>query len=168
MYLIFLSIISIIICYKFGDWKNWKNYYSTILFFVLSNVTCILLIYNNPLWLYESKILNHTFSDLYICITVYPSTVMLFIPHLPSKKTKQIFHISIYVAIYTLAELIGMKLGYFTHLNGWNIWYSLAFNYMIFAMLILHYKKPMYAWMIALISPHILFFIMKIPYNIIR
>ena len=123
MYLIFLAIISIIICYKFGDWRNWKNYYPTILFFILSNVTYILLVYNNPLWLYESKILNHTFSDLFICITVYPSTVMLFIPHLPSKKTKIFLHISIYVAIYIL-EFIAMKLGYFTHLNGWNMWYS--------------------------------------------
>jgi hypothetical protein len=168
MYFILLAIISIIICYKFGDWRNWKNYYPTILFFILSNVTCILLIYNNPLWLYEPKIISSTFSDLFICITVYPSTVMLFIPHLPSKKSKIILHISIYVAIYTLAELIGMKIGYFTHLNGWNIWYSLILNYLLFIMLIIHQKKPIYAWSIALLSPHILFFLMKIPYNCIR
>ena len=168
MYFIFLATVSVAICYKFGDWRNWKNYYPTILFFILSNVTCILFVYNNPLWFYESKILNHTFSDLFICITVYPSTVMLFIPHLPSKTTKILLHISIYVAIYISAELIGMKLGYFTHHNGWNMWYSLIFDYLLFAMLILHYKKPIYAWIIALISPHILFFIMKIPYNSIR
>ena len=168
MYFIFLAIVSIIICYKFGDWRNWKNYYSTILFFILSNVACILLVYNNPLWLYESKIINRTFTDLFICITVYPSTVMIFIPNFPKKITKIIAHISFYVAIYTIAELIGVKLGYFTYYNGWNIWYSLIFNSILFPILALHYKKPLYAWSIALISPHILFFIMKIPYNIIR
>ncbi|MGH4120414.1 CBO0543 family protein [Clostridium sp.] len=168
MYFLFLAIISIVICYKFGDWRNWESYYPTILFFILSNLACILLIYNNPLWFYESKILNRTFSDLFICITVYPSTVILFISRLPKKTSKIILHISIYVAIYTFSELVGIKLGYFTHHNGWNIWYSLVFNYIIFAMLLLHYKKPMYAWIIALISPHILFFIMKIPYNCIR
>jgi len=168
MYIIFLAIISILICYKFGDWKNWKNYYPTILFFILSNVACIFLTYNHSLWLYEPSILNHTFTDLFICITVYPSTVMLFIPNFPNKITKIISHISFYVAIYTIAELIGVKLGYFTYYNGWNIWYSLIFNYIIFPILMLHYKKPLYAWVIALISPHVLFFIMKIPYNTIR
>jgi len=168
VYHIFLAAVSIIICYKFGDWKNWKNYYPTILFFILSNVVCIVLTYKHPLWLYESKILNGTFSDLLICITVYPSTIMLFIPHFPKKLTNIIAYVSFYVAIFTLPELIGMKLEYFSHHNGWNIWCTIIFNYIMFSILYLHYKKPLYAWIIALISPHILFFIMKIPYNSIR
>jgi hypothetical protein len=168
MYFILLAVVSVLICYKFGDWKNWKNYYPTILFFILSNVVCILLIYNHPFWFYEPYIIDRTFSDLFICITVYPSTVILFIANFPKKITKIISHISFYAAIYTIAELIGVKLGYFTYYNGWNIWYSLIFNLMLFPILMLHYKKPLYAWMIALISPHILFFIMKIPYNSIR
>jgi len=168
MYHIFLAIVSILICYKFGDWKNWKIYYPTILFFILSNVVCILLTYNHTLWLYESTILNHSFSDLLICITVYPSTIMLFIPHFPSKITKAILHICIYVAVYSIPEFIALKLGYFTYQNGWTIWCTLIFNFIMFPILILHYKKPIYAWAIALISPHILFFLMKIPYNSIR
>ena len=168
MYFIFLAVVSILICYKFGDWKNWMIYYPTILFFILSNIVCVLLIYNHPFQFYESGILNRTFSDLFICITVYPSTVMLFVPNFPKKITKIITHILFYVAIYTIAELIAVKLGYFTYHNGWNIWYSLIFNFTLFPVLILHYKKPLYAWVIALISPHVLFFIMKIPYNIIR
>lgn len=168
MFYILLAIISICACYKFGDWRNWKNYYPTILFFILSNVACMLLTSNHPLWLYESKILNHTFCDLFVCITIYPSTVMIFLPHLPSKITKIFLHISIYVAIYIIAEFIAVKLGYFSYQNGWNIWCSLIFNYIMFPILILHYKKPIYAWIIALISPHILFFIMKIPYTNIK
>ncbi|MGH4140247.1 CBO0543 family protein [Clostridium sp.] len=168
MYLIFLSLISIYICYKLGDWKNWEKYYSTILFFILSSVASAFLTYDHPLWLYKSVVINHTFTDLLISITVYPCTVMMFIPHLPSKITKIILHISIYVAIYTIPEFIAIKLGYFTYFNGWNIWCTLIFNCLMFPMLILHYKKPLYAWGIALISPHILFFLLKIPYNIIR
>jgi len=117
MYHIFLAVVSIAICYKFGDWRNWSKYYSTILFFILSNVVCILLTYNHTLWLYETKILNHTFCDLFISITVYPSIVMLFIPKFPKKITESITHISFYVAIFTIAEFIGMTLGYFTHIT---------------------------------------------------
>ena len=126
------------------------------------------MVYNHPLWSYESKVLGRTFADLLICITVYPSTVMMFIPHLPSKKAKVFLHVSIYVAVYTIAELIAVNLGYFAYHNGWNIWASLIFNYIMFTILILHYNKPLYAWIIALISPHILFFIMKIPYSSIK
>ena len=168
MYHIFLSTTSIYICYKFGDWKNWQKYYSTILFFILSSVVCLVLTYNHPLWLYESKILNRTFSDLLISITVYPSTVMIFIPNFPRKISKIIIYISSYVAIYTIIELISNKLGYFTYHNNWNIWCTIIFNYIMFPMSILHYRKPLVAWIIALISPHILFFILKIPYSTIR
>jgi len=168
MYLIFLSLFSIFICYKSGDWRNWRKYYSTILFFILGSLTCALLTYNHPLWVYKGVVINRTFTDLFFLITVYPCTMMMFIPHLPSKKTKIIFHISIYVAVFTILEFIAVKLGYFTYYNGWNIWYTLIFNYIMFPILMIHYKKPMYAWIIALIIPHILFFILKIPYSVIR
>ena len=168
MYLILLAVISIVLCFKFGDWRNWRNYYSTTLFFILSSVVCIVLTYNHPLWLYQSSLLNHTFTDLFISITVYPSTVMMFIPHLPKKLAKIILHISIYIAVYTIPEFIAIKLGYLTYYNGWSIWCTLIFNSIMFPILILHYKKPLYVWAVALIAPHILFFIMKIPYNSIR
>lgn len=168
MFHILLAVVALLICYKYGDWKNWENYYPTILFFILSNVVCILLTYNHPLWFYESNILNRTFNDLLICITVYPSTVMTFIPNFPKKFIKRMAHIAYYVSIYTIVEFIAVKLGCFTYHNGWSIWHSALFNLTMFPILYLHYKKPLYVWAIALISPHILFFIMKIPYSSIR
>lgn len=168
MYHIFLSIISIFICYKFGDWTNWSKYYSTILFFILNSVIYALLTYNHPLWLYESPFFHKTLSDLLICLTVYPCTVMVFIPHFPKKITKSIPYITFWVALYSILEFISIKLGYFNYYNGWSIWFSVIANYIIFAMLILHYKKPLHAWLVVLISPFVLFYIMKIPYNKIR
>ena len=168
MYLIFLSVSSIVICYKLGDWRNWKKYYSTILFFTLTSVIFTVLTYNHPLWSYKSVVINHTFTDLFMCITIYPSTIMMFIPHLPSKTTKKALHVSIYVTLYTIAEFIAKNLGYFTHYNGWNIWCSLIFNYIMFSVLILHYKNPIYGCVLVLIGYNIILLIMKVPYNSIR
>ena len=168
MYHILIGAISILICYKFGDWRNWKNYYPTILFFILSSVLCTLLTYNHILWEYESRLMNHTFCNLLICITVYPSTVMIFIPYFPKKIIKIIPYISIYAVVYIIGEFISVKLGYFTYHNGWNIWGSIIFDFLMFPLLILHYKKPIYGWILVLIGSNILFFIMKIPYNNIR
>lgn len=168
VYHIIIVFLSIFICYKFGDWKNWRIYYPTILFFILCSIGCIVMTFNHPLWLYESKLMNHTFVDLFISITVYPCTIIVFICNFPNKPVKIFLHISFYVFIYTIVEFISFKLGYFSYYNGWNIWCSLIFNYIMFIILIIHHKNPIYGWIIALICPHILFFIMKIPYNTIR
>lgn len=168
MYYILIAAGSLYLCYKYGDWRNWMTYYPTILFFMLSNVVCAYLIFNHPLWFYESSILNRTFCDLFICITVYPSTIMVFIPHFPKKIIPGIIHISYYVWLYVIVEFIAVKLGYFSYHNGWNIACTIVFNYIMFSILMLHHKKPLYAWMIALVCPHILFFLMKIPYSSIR
>jgi len=168
MFHIFISLISIFICYKFGDWRNWHKYYPTILFFILSNTVYILLTYNHPLWQYEWALLPKIFSDLLICITVYPSTIMVFFSHFPKKLKRIIPYITFYVAVYTIVEFISINLGYFSYHNGWNIWNSVIFNYLMFPLLILHYKNPLYAWMVAFISPHLLFFLLKIPYSCIR
>lgn len=168
MFYILIATASLLLCYQFGDWRNWQNYYSTILFFILSSVACTLLTYNHTLWLYQAAIINHTFTDLFIAITVYPATVMLFLPHLPRKTTKLIAYIFMFVAIYTIGEYFAVKFGYFTYHNGWSILSSFIFNCLMFPILILHYKRPIYAWIIVLVSPHILFFIMNIPYNSIK
>lgn len=168
MYIIFLSLASILLCYKFGDWKNWRSYYPTILFFILSNVVCILLTYKHPLWLYSPTIINRTFTDLTIAITVYPSTMLIFLPNFPKAPVKILTHMSYYVAVYSLAEVIGFYTGYFSYYNGWNIWYSVIFNYIMFSILILHYKRPIIAWIVVLLSPHVLFFLFKVPYSVIR
>jgi hypothetical protein len=168
MYIILLALISILLCYKLGDWRNWKKYYPTTLFFILSNAVCIDLTCNHPLWLYKPTVINETFTDLFISITAYPSTVMMFIPHFPKEKIKILLHISLYAAVYTAAEFMAVKLGSFTYHNGWNIWCTVIFNFLLFPILMLHYKKPLCAWLIALIAPHVLFFIFKIPYSVVK
>lgn len=168
MFYILIATISIFTCYKYGDWRNWKNYYTTMLFFVISSIVCTILTYNHTLWLYQTAVINNTFTDLFIAITVYPCTVMIFVYHLPSKNSGIILYISIYAAVYTIGEFVAVRLGYFTYHNRWNIRCSLIFNCIMFPVLILHYKKPIYAWIIALLSPHILFFLMKIPYSSIK
>ena len=61
MFHIFIATVSISICYRYGDWGNWKNYYSTTLFFILNSALCDFFTYNHPLWLYGSKGLDNTF-----------------------------------------------------------------------------------------------------------
>jgi hypothetical protein len=168
MYYIGLSLTSILLCLKWGDWRNWKNYYPTILFFMVSNLASNLITYKTPLWLYNPTLLGCTFTELLIIVTIYPSTLLIYLPNFPNTTFKRIVHLTYYVAIYTTVEVISLRLGYFSHLNGWNTIHSILFNYIMFSILILHHKKPLMAWAIAFISPHILLYLFKIPYSTIR
>jgi hypothetical protein len=66
MSFIILIIISIFLCWKYGDWKNWRLYYPTILYMVIGNLTCDILVYRNPLWSYTINFLNHIYADLLV------------------------------------------------------------------------------------------------------
>lgn len=168
MFHIVVALIAISVCYKWGDMKNWKLYYPTILFFIIGDLSYNVITYNNPLWLYYSPLLKHTFSDLLIDITVYPSTVLVFVPNFPKGTYKRGLYISYYVLIYTFFEFVSLRLGYIIHFNGWNIMSSIIFNYVMFIMIILHHKKPLIAWSLVLVAPHILLYLYKIPYSMIR
>lgn len=38
-----LACLFILVCYKWGDWRNWKTYYPTILFLIAGTLFTILL-----------------------------------------------------------------------------------------------------------------------------
>lgn len=49
MFRIILVLVFVIIAWKWGDWKNWKLYYPTILFMILGDFVYIFLTYKKPL-----------------------------------------------------------------------------------------------------------------------
>ena len=145
-YYIIMIVMSFLICYKWGDWRNWENYYSTILFFILGDSIYGLLFRNTLLWTYEFPLLNHTLISLIIGFTVFPATVMVFIPLYPKGLVKQAAYILICTFVYSLGEYIAYKIGAFSYYNGWNLYYSVIFCLIMFPLLYLHYKKPLWAW----------------------
>lgn len=150
----YLHIITVIVslstCYIWGDWRRWEKYYPTILFFILGNLVYRILFHNNLLWLYVSPLLNHTLIDILITFTVFPSTLMVFIPNYPRGTSKQVVYIFFWVCLYSAVEYISHILGAFKYDNGWNTLWSILFNISMFSLLYLHYKKPLLAWISAI------------------
>jgi hypothetical protein len=164
-YQIVVAIIMVIAAWKWGDNKNWKYYYPTILFYILGNFIYGYVFYNYPLWEYESPLLRTTFSDLLIACVFFPSTILIYLPHFPKGLKKQIPYIMLWVIIYTLTERISFLLGYFSYHNGWTIWWSVLFNCVMFPLLILHHKKPLCALLIAFISLVLAMIYFNIPFS---
>lgn len=147
---IIVSLLFLIAALKWGDLKNWKSYYPTILYFAIGDLGYNFLTHDNPLWIYESTIFSHTFSDLLVVTIVFPSFVLLFLPYYPDEFVKQISYIVIWVFITSTLEYISYSLGYFSYHNGWSIWWSVVHNCIAFPLLRLHYKKPLWVWPISL------------------
>lgn len=165
----FLTVIIIpFIAWKYGDWINWNKYYPTVLYFIIGDLVYNFLTYNLPLWKYEPSIMNSTLADLLIAVVVFPSTVLLFLPYLPDKITQQIIYIAKWVAIYSTVEWIYYNLGFISYHNGWNIGWSIVFYFIMFSLLWLHYKRPLWAWPISMALAFLTLYIFGIPFSSMR
>jgi hypothetical protein len=147
-----IAAIAVLICFKWGDWRHWEKYYSTILFFMIGDFIYLVLFRKTILWTYNTDILNHTLVNLLIIFTVYPSIILLFIPHFPKTVLKQVRYIFFWVVLVAVTEFASHSCGCFKYHNGWNIGWSIIFTIIMFPLQYLHYKKPLLAWAAALIK----------------
>lgn len=157
------GIVCTIICWRNGDWKKWKEYYPTILYFYIGDLVVDYLSVHKQLWAFNGLSGELAILDLAIMALIYPSTTILFLSHYPTKVSKQIRHITLWVGIYTALELTGTLIGDFEHFNGWNMYYSILFNMIMFPLLRLHYKKPLWVWPISIALAFIVLWWFGIP-----
>lgn len=163
-----ISLMFILACWRWADIKNWKRYYPTIQFMIISQL--LYRFFTNGhyyLWKLEKDIflLNHTFSFLIVTFIVFPCTVILFLTHYPKKGPKQLMYIIEWTGLYIAIEVVMHTLGTITYHHGWNLWWSLGFDTTIFPMLRLHALFPLLTWAISalLISFYLIHFHFPLP-----
>ncbi|WP_420841513.1 CBO0543 family protein [Desulfosporosinus fructosivorans] len=158
------AILLILICLKWGDWRNWRKYYPTILYVIIWDLLYNFFTVNHPLWRFEHPVLKHTFSDLLIAFVSFPCYILLFLPYIPKEsRVKKILHIANWAFILSLLEATSIPLQSITYHNGWNYWWSVGFNVTMFSMISLHYKNPLLAWPISALLFLVVMIIFKLP-----
>ena len=162
---VLLNVAFIIITWRWGDWRNWQKYHSTMLFFAFGSLLYDVLLYNYPMWEYSSdRILpNHTLSAIALDLIAFPCTVLLYIPHMPKTHLKKTAYILMWGAIYSVLEWIMFCNHLITYHHGWNYWTSSLFDIEIFFILYIHYKKPILAYGLSLVTVVSLSFLFKVP-----
>lgn len=148
---VILCLVLLLSCLKFGDIKNWKRFYPTILYLIVNNLLYIFFVKEKySLWkLQPDFLLNHTFSVLVQTFIIFPCIVILFLSYLPESRKKQIIYLLISVVILVGIETIMYVTGKITYHNGWNYWWSVAFNFLWVIMMRYHYFKPISAWVVS-------------------
>ncbi|WP_426861129.1 CBO0543 family protein [Cytobacillus gottheilii] len=146
------NILYIAAAYKWGDWKNWKQYYPTILFFIIGDFLYNFLLYEKSMWLFHDIVLpNHTLITIFTMVLSYTATVLIYVGRRPEGRGKRSLWFLLWVGIYLLVEYVNSIFGFITYHNGWNFWWSAMFTLMIFFILPVHHKRPLLAWLISIL-----------------
>lgn len=161
--LIILIIMSMFICWKYGDWRNWKLYYPTITYLIIGDLAYNILTSRMPLWSYNIKLINNISTDFLVTAFIYPCTVIMLLTYYPKLIKKQVAYVLFWVFIYSLVEYIATISDSFLYSNGWNIGWTILFNCIMFPLLYLHYKRPLWVWPISMVLASIVLYIFKIP-----
>ena len=87
---ILINILYMIAGFKWGDWMKWKQYYLTILFFVIGDFLYNLLLYKKSMWLFHDLILpNHTTITILAMVVSYTATVLIYLGRFPEGWNKR-------------------------------------------------------------------------------
>jgi hypothetical protein len=151
MYL-FINIFYLIAGLIWGDWRNWKQYYPTILFFIIGDLLYNFLLYKKSMWIFHDLILpNHTMITLLAMTISYTATVLIYLGKFPEGWMKRFFWFLLWSGVYLAAEYFNYKMGFITYHHHWNFGWSVFFTIIIFLILPIHQKKPLLAWLLSII-----------------
>lgn len=159
-------IIVILATWRWGDWKNWHKYQSTMLLSCVGNLLYNFIYSSHRLWKMQPNFFPNFISmELFYTFIVFPLTVLIFLTNHPIKIKSQILHIIKCITIFMYFELVFMQFGKIEYNYGWNIWWSLAWNCMMFPMWALHHKKPLVAYVATVLTVITMLILFPVSFN---
>lgn len=149
----------------FKDYKNWKQYYDTILFINVGELTYEFLFSNKLLWCIKSPNMSVKILVLIWLFITYPCTVLMFLSHYPKQKSflRKIVYMFTWIILYIIMEYILYINKEIVYHNGWNFLLSCIFNLFLFPVLLLHHFKPLLSIILCSLLAIIVMFIFKVP-----
>lgn len=138
-----IALFWILVSLKWGNWKNWRAYHATMLYFSAANLFYYLIVQKDWLWVHiPDKLTRYfIFTDPVHIFISQPFACLVFLSTMPKKKYAIVLHHIKFIAIFTVFEWFYLKTDYIAYQNGWNLWWSLVFNFVMFPMLLLHHWK---------------------------
>ncbi|MCA1029612.1 hypothetical protein LCL95_01040 [Bacillus timonensis] len=168
---IIVTAIFLLSAWKWGDWKNWRKYYPTMLYMVLNAVLFNLLTYEYPTWEWRdnSRIFpNHTLLDMWIIFTQFPAVVLLVLSYHQNTFKTKFKRWLLWTSIFSGLEIVVLQIDYIVYENHWTIEWSIFFNAITFFMIQLHHRRPLLTWMLSIVFIGFLCFIFEIPLTKMR
>ncbi|MBD2872815.1 CBO0543 family protein [Paenibacillus arenilitoris] len=145
-----LGVITLICAWRWGDWRNWKQYHHTMMYFALGNLLYNFLSANHFLWKLNPDFMpNHSMTEMVYTFVTFPATALLFLTNYPDGRKKKRLHYLQWIGIYVIVEWFFRDTGRILYQHGWSLMWSAIFDITMFPMLRLHYKRPLLAYAIS-------------------
>ncbi|MDQ0877435.1 hypothetical protein QFZ77_006094 [Paenibacillus sp. V4I3] len=146
-----LTLVTILAAWRWSDWRDWKQYHSSMLYVVAAGFLYEFLTLDQTLWVFHPDFFyNQTITIIVYAVVTMPLTILLYLSNYPKTIGKQILHICLWIGIYVSVEVILFVSGRITYQNGWNLGYSVLFDTMMFPMIKLHHSRPLLAYIISI------------------
>jgi hypothetical protein len=149
-----------------GDWRNWKKYHATILFYIMFDFLYYYLAYNYRLWTLKPIYpIQSEFLALIGEAIVFISTILLFLGHYPDRWFAAVKWNILWICIYSVNEWGLLKIGTFNYNHGWTTLDSIIFCIIMFPMLRLHHVRPLLCYLLSvpIVALYIWYYGIPIP-----
>jgi hypothetical protein len=147
-----LLLVFIVSTWKWGDLKNWRRYYPTLLFVMVINLSVAFITYHHQLWVFNPDVLVSTETVIELANTyiILPATVLLYLANYPqSGYWKRCVYIVGWVFTYAAIEFVDTYyIGGISYAHGWKYSYSLPFDLAMFSIIRLHHVRPLLGWLV--------------------
>ncbi len=161
---VIICILALIITRK---WRDWREHYPTVLYVIIGDLAYNFFFHDYSLWEYEG-LLPHTAYNFMIDFCAIPCVVILYLSYFPKKKFCQAIYIFSFALGYSILEYIAGRLSFFSHFNGWNIYWSFLIYLIGFSLIKLHTKHPLPTWIISIVCASAITLIFSFPFDILK
>ncbi|MFD0697531.1 CBO0543 family protein [Paenibacillus sp. GCM10027628] len=163
----FIGFFVIVASYRWGDWRNWKKYHTTMTYFAMGNLLYHYLCANHLLWQLKPDVSGtYSITEMVYTFIIFPGTALLFLSNYPQGRAKVIRHYAYWVLIYGGMEYVLYLFGRIHYQYGWGFGWSVLFDCTMFPMLKLFSVKPLRAYLISAVLTVFWVILFKIPVNV--
>ncbi|WP_071393226.1 CBO0543 family protein [Bacillus tuaregi] len=165
-----LALISIFAVWLRKDYREWKEYYSTLQYIALGNLTYNFLCAEHWLWQLSPdwEWFNHSLLEVGHTFITFPLSILMFLVRYPEGKGswRILCHYLFWIGIYVAFEYILMIRGNIIYKYGWGLQWSALFDCIMFPFMRLHYKKPLFTLIISVPVTIFLVWLFDVPVSV--
>lgn len=158
MTIIFFSLLFFAAFLLTKSYKYLKRYYPTVLYVSFISIAYTLICTNYGMWTFPVWwIFTDDACALFQATILFPSTTVMFLRYLPTRKWLLFLYFCGFAALYIAMEWIMVQCHEIRYSNGWNFGWSAIIDFLMFIMICLHEYRLFVAWVVTI--PIMSFFI---------
>lgn len=150
--------------WRWGDWKNWQCYHTSIFYICFCDIFYYFLTFHYPLWRLEPKgVVSSRTLAIMIELVIFICTTLIYLGRFPKGRWKPVLWIGFWILLYTSLEWGLSRLGVFVYFHGWTLFKSTLFDILAFPIVRLHFSKPLLTYILSIPITIILLYLNHVP-----